>query len=115
MSTQERTIPELPESERAALRKLKDALQRDFRLIELRLFGSKARGDSTPESDIDVLVVLEDYDWQVEKAVYGLCYDVGLEFGIFISAALYSRREYTSRLTRATPFYRNVAREGVAV
>jgi len=52
-------VRSLTTNESAALKKLKDSLARDFRLVELRLFGSKARGDSDQESDIDVLVVLE--------------------------------------------------------
>jgi predicted nucleotidyltransferase len=28
-------------------------------IVDLRLFGSEARGDATPESDIDVLVVVQ--------------------------------------------------------
>ena len=43
---------DLAPNESAALQKLKAALVRDFRLVELRLFGSKARGYSDKESDI---------------------------------------------------------------
>jgi antitoxin ChpS len=35
------------------------------RLRGLYLFGSRARGDHTPESDADVAVVLQDGDWRV--------------------------------------------------
>lgn len=102
-------------NEQAALRKLRDALARDFRLVQLRLFGSKARGDSNKESDIDVLVVLEDYDWETEKAVCDLCFDINLEFRVLITPVLYTRKEFESDLTRVTPFYQAVTHEGVLV
>lgn len=34
------------------------------RLLLLRMFGSRARGDSHEESDLDLAIVLEDGDWQ---------------------------------------------------
>ncbi|MCX6843353.1 MAG: nucleotidyltransferase domain-containing protein [candidate division WOR-3 bacterium] len=105
----------LSPNESAALRKLKAALTRDFRLVELRLFGSKARGDSDQESDIDVLVVLEDYDWEVEKAVCDLCFAINLEFHVLLSPVLYRRSEFDSDLTHITPFYQAVTREGIVV
>ena len=105
----------LTPNESAALRKLKAALARDFRLVELRLFGSKARGDSDPESDIDVLVVLEDYDWDTKMAVVDLCTDISIDYGVLLTPVLYSKAEYGSDLTRVTPFYQAVAREGVPI
>jgi predicted nucleotidyltransferase len=105
----------LSPNESAALRKLKAALARDFRLVELRLFGSKARGDSDQESDIDVLVVLEDYDWETRKAVSRLCFDINIEHGVLLVPVLFSRVEFGSDLTKVTPFYQAVAREGVPV
>ena len=105
----------LAPNELAALRRLKDALARDFGLLELRLFGSKARGDSDKESDIDVLIVLEDCDWTTRNAVSDLCFDINLEYGVLLVPVLYSRTEYESDLTRITPFYQTVTREGLLV
>lgn len=106
-------MPDLKPNELEALRKLKEALTCDFRLVELRLFGSKARGDSDPESDIDVLIVLEELNREIRKQVSALCCDSSIDHHVVISPILYSLAEFTSGRTRITPFYRNVEREGV--
>ncbi len=105
----------LKDNERSALVELKKRLALDFAIVEVKLFGSKARGDSDRESDIDVLIVLDSYDWETQKAIYGLCFDIGLEHGVLLAPVLYSRAEYLSPRTRATSFYRNVVREGLPV
>jgi len=105
----------LKPNELEALRKLKETLARDFQLIELRLFGSKARGDADPESDIDVLIVVEDLDREIRKKVSALCCDLSIDYRVVIAPVLYSRAEFTSGRTQITPFYRNVEREGVPV
>jgi predicted nucleotidyltransferase len=108
-------MPDLKPNELEALRKLREALIRDFRLVELRLFGSKARGDSDPESesDIDVLIVLEELNREIRKQVSALCCDLSIDHHVVISPILYSLAEFTSGRTRITPFYQNVEREGV--
>lgn len=40
----------------AALRDLKPQISERYKLRSMALFGSYARGDQTPESDVDVLV-----------------------------------------------------------
>jgi len=108
-------VRNLAPNESAALKRLKDALAHDFSLVELRLFGSKARGDSDWESDIDVLVVLENLDWDTRMAVVDLCTDISIDLGVLLVPVMYSRAEYGSDLTRVTPFYQAVAREGVPI
>jgi predicted nucleotidyltransferase len=36
-------------------------------LIAVILFGSQARGDATPDSDFDVLIILKDYTYYLAK------------------------------------------------
>jgi predicted nucleotidyltransferase len=103
----------LAADEQAALQELKARLVRDFQLAEFRLFGSKARGDAHPESDIDVLIVIQQSDWRTEYAVYDLCYDLSVDYGVVIAPVVYSRAEFESPLRQATPFHEVLVREGV--
>lgn len=92
---------------------LKEFLQRNPKFIQLKLFGSKARGDSDRESDIDVLIVLEDWDRETRNVIFDFCYDLSVDCSVVLAPVIYSRREFESDLTKVTPFYQAVAREGV--
>jgi antitoxin ChpS len=57
------------------------------RLVDVLIFGSRARGDARPDSDADVVVVLADEDWGFwteQMHLAGLAYDVLLDHGLFI-------------------------------
>jgi len=110
------TTAHLTSGESAAINRLKEVLTRDFGLVKLVLYGSKARGDSHRESDIDVLVVLRDeFDWRTKHAVYDVCFDINLEYDVLLQPIIYSQARYNDPLIRATPLYQNVLEEGVAV
>jgi uncharacterized protein len=54
------------------------------RLRGLYLFGSRARGDHTPDSDADVAVVLADDDWDYwdeKTALTDIAYSILIETG----------------------------------
>ena len=46
----------------ALLRQLADEIRKEIPEAEVRLFGSRARGDARPDSDIDLLITVTD-DW----------------------------------------------------
>ena len=78
------------------------------------LYGSYARGDSQPDSDIDVLVVLrEDFDYfdVLNKTSY-LASDLSLQNDTVISCVFITKDDF---LHRRTPLLINVRREGIRV
>lgn len=55
----------------ASIRDMVDTIVREFRPLQVILFGSRARGDARPDSDVDILVVLPeaDRDGTIEGAI----------------------------------------------
>ncbi len=107
----------LTEKEKLTLQKLKNDLRKrmgdDF--IELKLFGSKARGDARVDSDIDVLVVVKSEDWHISDLVYEIVTDILIEKGVSISPKVISEKIFSVQTKEGIPFIKNVIREGVTV
>jgi predicted nucleotidyltransferase len=73
--------------EKSALKSFKARLEETLgnRLVELKLFGSKARGDDRPDSDVDLLVIVTEDDWHICDVVYSVTTDILLQTDIYIS------------------------------
>lgn len=100
---------------RAVLAELKAGLQALYgeRLKGVYLFGSYARGEADEESDLDVLVVLDDYESygaEVDRAG-ALSADLSLRYGISVSKVFLRQREWQQG---DTPFLANVRGEAIA-
>jgi len=82
------------------------------RLKGLYLYGSCARGEEDEESDVDVLVVLEQFDhYAAEVNRTGeLACDLSLKYGMTVSQVFVRETEW---LNGDTPFLSNVREEAV--
>ncbi len=84
------------------------------RIVHIILYGSRARGDYTEDSDIDVLVVVRDIDAkEADERTSPFAYDVLDEYEELLFASVVTEAEYVARQARS--FYINVAEEGVTV
>lgn len=79
------------------------------------LFGSRARGDGAPDSDIDVMVVVAEENRELRKALLDIAYDVSWEYGCWLVPAICPEREVHGPFGRYDPFYASIRREGVQV
>jgi uncharacterized protein len=90
------------------------------RLDRVILFGSQARGEATEDSDIDVLIVLDDpvnaslEIRQTSEFVAQLCLEHNVLISRFFMARPLRQRRSRSRFeTENTPLLRNIRREGI--
>ena len=82
-------------------------------LASMRLFGSKARGDSRKDSDVDVLVSVHRLSSEIKSRVIDIAFDIDLEYGVNISPRVVSHRIFSARVWRITPFVKNIKEEGI--
>lgn len=84
------------------------------RLVRLVLFGSQARSDAEPESDIDILVVLQGpvSPGQEIARAGEMTATLSLKYDVVVSCTFISADRYA---TEQSPLLLNVRREGVAV
>ncbi len=84
-------------------------------IVDVRLFGSEARGEATSESDIDVLIVVQPDSARVplEDRIVDIAFDVNLDFGVYISPRVVTPGILHDPVWGETPFIKTVARESI--
>lgn len=80
------------------------------------LFGSEARGDARPDSDIDLLILVEGEKLTLaqEESITVPLYELELKTGITISPIVMLKKLWENRPFK-TPFYINVVNEGIVL
>ena len=82
----------------------------------LTLFGSRARGDADEQSDLDVLVVVEQSEeYELLMFVYDRAYEAGLEHGLLLNVVVVSRDRWENSPERSSLLAEAVRRDGIAV
>ena len=105
----------LSEAEKQQLVALAAGLRAEFGATDVLLYGSAARGELEVGSDIDLLVVLPELDWEIEKRVIDRCFELELRLGRVVPAACFSKDELTGTPLRVSPFVLNARKDGVAL
>lgn len=104
---------------RKILEKLSASLKALYgeKLKAIILYGSVARGTATPESDIDIMVLVDSSEEELKEYADRLCEvstDFALEYFKVFSIMDVCYSEF-SEWKQVLPFYRNIANEGVVL
>ena len=107
---------QLRENEEAAIREATRMLKTRFPVKGLILFGSKARGDSDPESDIDLLLLTaKPLHWKERHAIVDALFEVEMKYDVVISVIVNTLDDWNGGTCTALPIYQKIIREGVAM
>jgi len=114
-----RKVPEaiVTPQHRLALRDLKDAMEKLLGkdLIQLKLFGSRARGDADADSDLDVVLIAGNLTRKRRREILDQVADIELEHLTPISLLLISQEDFRRLLSRERRIAVDIEREGVPI
>lgn len=113
--TEEVVIFMLTTHEHKALNTLKNVISKKYKLIDFLVYGSKASGKDTEESDIDIMIELEEEGRNVRWDIYNMVAEINVSYGCVISPILFSRRELEDGPMDESPIYRRIAKEGIRI
>lgn len=106
----------LRENERGAIREATRILKERFAVQDVILFGSKARGDSDKDSDIDLLLLTpQPIHWRERHAIVDALFEVEMKYDVTISIVVNTAYDWHQGICTALPIHEEINREGISI
>lgn len=104
----------LKKNEMNALWDLREKITAKYPYAQMILYGSKARGNDNPYSDIDILVLLDrEIDASIRIAINDIKYGIELDYDVIINCAIENCVFWESDLAKAMPYHWSIDKEGI--
>lgn len=98
----------MQEKDHRILAKFKSLVSQKAKVLEIKVFGSRARGDATPESDLDVLVVVDYLDHAIERYISDCAWEAGFPEDVIVMPITISMDTLKNSPMRESVFIKNV-------
>ncbi|MBU0700702.1 nucleotidyltransferase domain-containing protein [bacterium] len=109
----------MDEKDKGVILKLKNNLPADItkHIKKYIVYGSRARGEGGEESDLDILMLVDEKSPKIEQELEDAAYQIMWEhdFRPIISLKIFAEDKFNQALRKGFSFYRNVEREGIVV
>jgi len=97
------------------IKELSEALKKElgYKIKDIILFGSRARGDASPESDYDLLVLVDKETKDAADRVFNMTCEIGWKYNVVITPFVHDESYYADK--KYEPLFMNVRKEGVHI
>lgn len=102
----------ISDADRAMAQELRRRVAACVPVLEFLVFGSRARGDAVPESDLDIFIVVELLSPVLRRRISEIAWEVGFERDRIITTVV-ATPDQVARMSRLSPLLNNIEREGV--
>jgi predicted nucleotidyltransferase len=92
------------------VRQFRQKIENKYNILDMKLFGSSARGDFSKNSDVDIMVKLPFVNRSIEEDLFDMAYDLELEHDCLIDVIVLPENFEVS-----IPIYQNIEKEGVSI
>ena len=94
---------------------LKEKIKKITPSAEIILFGSRARGDYDSESDIDLLILIDEKEKIFEEKIIDICYEFELKYDVIIMPLIHSKKEWNSFPYNVSEIKYFIEKEGIKI
>ena len=84
-------------------------------LLDVRVFGSYARGEQHEESDVDVFVLLRELDAEKDRAASELAAEAWQASGLFVAPLVFGEERFSTLRRHERRIAMDIEREGIVV
>jgi len=96
-------------------RRFRQLIERNVTPCAVLMFGSRARGTASEDSDLDVLVSVERSTREIEKFISDCAWEAGFPENVVVVPVVVEQQRLERGHLSESAFIRNVLREGVRV
>ena len=104
----------MSKEDRTILNDFATRVRERFSDAQIWAFGSRARGEATWESDLDLLIVLSDVDQKTDRRIRDIAWEVGFENDRVITTVLLDRAQFENGPMSESTLVANILREGIS-
>jgi len=107
----------ITKSEKEVVEDFKRRIEEKYpgKITEVLVFGSKAKGNATEDSDIDILVIIYTENKQVVKEIRNIGYDLEIENDFILSIQVFSEKYINYLRSIPTQFIQNVDSVAISI
>jgi len=82
-------------------------------VLQIILFGSKARGDSNADSDVDVLILANEENRRLQERINIIASQISLDYDVLFNPLLIANVRWAQMMDERFSICRNVERDGI--
>ena len=94
---------------------IKEQLSKTIDIVDIRAFGSRARGVAEEYSDLDLFIEVEENNKTIKNKIRNIVWEIGLKYSIVVSILIFSRYEIEISPLRSSPIVKNIMSEGITL